>query len=122
MITKKKDATALLQLYRDLFTAAGLFNTPCMIKFDKHTASDFIITSIEQKTLQGMANKPDKVIYDGKNKSPMLFQLVNNQAALYFTFDDTTVSALGNGVRFTVALDKPINGKSSIEVDIRRQG
>lgn len=117
MLTKKKDAVELLQQYKVLF--ASIFNKECTIKFDMHTSNSFIVTDIIRRNIGDVENKPDKSIYEGKNRSPMLFEVANNQAPLLFTFDDTVVSPLSNGVRLTVTLDEPLNGKQVIEVDIR---
>jgi hypothetical protein len=120
MITKKKDAVVQLQLYKDLFLK--IIDKPCTIKFDMHAVDNFIVLDIVQRSLKEVNHKPDKVDFEGKKRSPMVFEVVNNQAPLYFLFDDTIVSALGNGVRLTVALDKPLNGKSVQEIDIRLEG
>ncbi len=120
MITKKKDAVEQLELYRLLF--AKILNKECTIKFDMHESSGFIVTGIEIQTLQGVKNKPDKVEYEGKRKSPMMFVIENNQAPLIFTFDDTIIAPLSNGIRITVPLDKPLNGRSVQEIDIRLEG
>jgi len=117
MITKKKDAQELLVQYKALF--AKIFDKECTIKFDMHEVEGFIVTDIVPRTLQGVKNKPEKVEYEGKMKTPMMFELVNNQAPLYFLFDKTLIAPLSNGVRLTVQLDKPLNDKSTIEVDIR---
>lgn len=117
MITKKKEAVEQLQLYKDLF--AKIIGKECTIKFDMHEASGFIVTDIRQQTLAGVKNKPDKVDYEGKKKSPMMFVIDNNQAPLIFIFDDTIIAPLSNGIRITVSLDKPLNGKSNMEIDIR---
>lgn len=120
MIVKKKDAMELLQQYQNLFVK--LFDKPCTIKFDMHESHNFVISGIELQTLQGVKNKPDKVDYDGKKKSPMMFTILNNQSPLIFIFDDTIVSPLSNGVRLSVRLNKPINNKEVIEIDIRIEG
>ena len=120
MITKKKDAIAQLQLYKDLFDK--IIGKPCTIKFDMHNEGGFVVLDIVQRSLKDVNHKPDKVEFDGKKRSPMIFEVVNNQAPLYFLFDDTIVSALGNGVRLTVPLDQPINDRTVMEIDIRLEG
>jgi hypothetical protein len=117
MITKKKDAVELLNQYKELFSK--IIGKECIIKFDMHESSGFIVEDIVQRSLKDIKVKPDKVEFDGKMKTPMLFEIVNNQAALLFTFDDTIVSPLGNGVRLIIPLNKPINDRDAIEVDIR---
>lgn len=119
MITKKKDAVEQLEQYRELFTRKGLFGVECTVRFDMHESDGFIINDLKPITLKDVKNKPDKVEHEGKKRSPMLFQIENNQAPLIFAFDTTLVAPLANGVRFTVKLDKPLNDKSVIEVDIR---
>lgn len=121
MIMKKKDAVEQLIIYKGLLK--DIFNKPCIVTFDMHKSSGFIITDIKLQTLTGIKNKPDKVVLeDGKKKSPMLFVLENNQAPFIFTIDDATMVGLGNGVRITIPLDKPLNGKSVMEIDIRLEG
>lgn len=121
MILKKKEAVEKLQLYKDLFSK--VIGKECTIKFDMHEASGFIVTGIELQTLAGVKNKPDKVILeDGKRKSPMMFVIENNQSPLIFIFDDTIIAPLSNGIRITVPLDKPLNGRSVQEIDIRLEG
>lgn len=117
MITKKKEAVELLQLYKELFLK--VIGKECTIKFDKHSVDGFIVTDIVQRSLKDVNHKPEKIEFEGKNRSPMIFEVVNNQAPLYFLFDKTIVSALGNGVRLTIKLDQPLNDKEVIEVDIR---
>lgn len=117
MLTKKKDVQELITQYKELFSS--IFNKECTVKFDMHSSEGFIVTDIIQKNIGDVKHKPTKITYEGKQRSPMLFEIVNNQAAMIFTFDDTIVAPLRNGVRLTVHLDKPINNKRVIEVDIR---
>lgn len=120
MIVKKKDAIGQLQLYKELFQK--VMDKPCTIKFDMHEVDSFIVIDIVQRSLKDVKHKPEKIEYEGKKRSPMIFEVVNNQAPLYFLFDNTIVSPLSNGVRLTVKLDEPLNDKSVIEVDIRLEG
>lgn len=120
MITKKKDAIEYLQRYKAIFTP--ILDKPCTISFDMHISDGFIVTDIIQRSLKDVKHKPEKILFDGKSRSPMIFEIVNNQAALYFLFDDTTVTSLGNGVRLSIPLDKPINDRTVIEIDIRLEG
>jgi len=113
MISKKADAVALLERYKLLL--APIINKPCILAFDKHRLEGVIVREIAIAKTTGMKNAPDKVLTaEGKNKSPMIFELKTDQGNLVFTFDDTTVSALGDGVRFRIAQDnKPL------DVDLR---
>lgn len=120
MLTKKKDAVEQLQLYQQLI--AGLIDKECTIKFDMHQSNGFIINGIKLQTLQGIKNKPEKRSFDGKQKSPMMFVIENNQAPLIFAFDDTSIAPLSNGIRITVALEIPLYDKEVIEIDIRLKG
>ena len=117
MISKKKDAVELLATYKVLFSK--IIGKPCSVKFDMHESIGFIIEDITLQTLKGITHKPGMQEYEGKRKNPMLFTIHNNQAPLIFVFDTTIVSPLGNGVRLSVALDKPLNGKAVVEIDIR---
>jgi len=117
MITKKKEAVEALSIYNKLIE--NIIGKPCVVSFDRHTAHGFIIESIEQVSLKNITHKPDKVEVEGKNKSPMLFQIKNNQCPFIFTFDDTIITGLGNGIRIIIPLDKPLNGKKEMEIDIR---
>jgi hypothetical protein len=120
MITKKKEAQEQLELYKQVF--AKIIGKECTVKFDMHEVDGFIVTDIKLQTLAGVKNKPAKVEYEGKNKSPMMFVIENNQAPLIFLFDSTLIAPLSNGVRITVPLEKPLNGKSVVEIDIRVTG
>ena len=115
MITKKADAVALLQRYQLLL--APIIGKPCTLAFDKHNLEGVIVREIAIAKTTGMKNAPEKEqTEDGKNKSPMIFEVKTDQGTLIFTFDHTTVTALGNGVRFRVAAEKPY------DVDLRLEG
>lgn len=117
MITKKKEAVEMLQLYKTVFEK--IIGKECTIKFDMHEVGGFIVTDIVQRSLKDVNHKPEKIEFEGKKRSPMMFEVVNNQAPLYFIFDTTIVAPLSNGVRLTVPLAVPLNDKSVIEIDIR---
>lgn len=117
MLTKKKDAVEQLNIYRALLEK--IVGKECTISFDMHTSDGFIVSGIELISLQKLKIKPDKREFDGKMKSPVMFEIQNNQASLVFAFDDTVIVALMDGIRIIVDLDKPLNGKDKIEVDIR---
>lgn len=117
MITKKKEAVELLQQYKALF--ASYIGKELTLSWNVHSYDGVIIKDITQITLQNVKTKPNKREYEGRQKSPMMFQIETNQGNLVFVFDDTIVSPLVNGIRLTVALDKPLNGANAIEVDLR---
>lgn len=116
MIVKKKDAVEQIQQYKALFDK--YIGKECTITFDMHKSNGFIVKDITLRTLKDLPNKLEKVEYADKMRSPMLFEIVNNQAPIIFVFDDTSIYPLGNGIRIVVKLDKPINGKDVIEIDI----
>lgn len=115
MITKKADAVALLERYKLIL--APIIGKPCTLIFDKHKLEGVTVREIAIAKTTGMKNAPDKEqTEDGKNKSPMIFQVTSDQGTLIFTFDHTSVTSLGNGVRFRVASEKPY------DVDLRLEG
>lgn len=112
MITKKSEAIELLKRYEILF--APIINKPCTLTFDKHKIEHVNVLGIEIAKTTGMKNAPDKrQSEDGKNKSPMVFRVKTDQGDLIFTFDDTFISSLGNGIRLRVG--------ESLDVDLRME-
>jgi hypothetical protein len=113
MLISRKDAKEQLQEYKQMF--APIIGKPVIITFDKHIARDVIITDLDLVKTTGLKNAPNKRIIDDKHKTPMLFQIVADQCTLQFVFDDTTVSAITNGVRLSIQQENT----KAIEVDIR---
>lgn len=114
MITKKSEVLELLKRYESIL--APIINKPCTLTFDIHRIEHVNVHSIEIAKTTGMKNAPDKRQSDeGKNKSPMLFKLHTDQGDLFFAFDDTIVSSLGNGVRFRIAAEKVFDVDLRIE-------
>jgi hypothetical protein len=116
MITKRSEAKSLLETYHALFEK--IINKPVVITFNKHRFDGVIITGIQIAKTTGMKNAPDKRITDeGKNKSPLLFEITTKAGNLQFSFDDTKVSSLTNGVRLSI----PQKVGNVLEVDLRME-
>jgi len=98
---KKGDATQLIEQYKQLLIP--YLDTGLELSFGVHKTFGVIITGIELGKTTGMQNAPDKrITEDGKNKTPMIFNVITNDCVLVFIFEDTTVSPLFNGIRFKV--------------------
>ncbi len=118
MITRRKEASELLQQYQKIFDR--VMNKPVTIKFDMHKLEDVIVTGLALAKTTGMKNAPNKRITDdGKNKSPLLFEVQTADGNLQFAFDDTQVSPLTDGVRLTIPLKR--STKDKLEIDMRLQ-
>ncbi len=117
---KRVDAKEMLQQYQELI--ARIIDKPCTLTFDKHSFSNVIVKGIQLGKVTGMKNAPVKRMDDeGKMKSPMIFEIQTDQGNLVFPFDDTTVSALTNGIRLTVNLIEPLKDVDKIRVELRMQ-
>lgn len=119
MITSKVEAKELVSRYKAL--CMTLLNKPCILTFDKHIIEDVIILDIVLGKTTGLSNKPDKVeTEDGKNRTPLVFNVITDSGTLIFLLDYTTVTPIVNGIRFSVAQD--IHQQSQrIDVDMRLQ-
>lgn len=120
MLIKKKDTTEILKQYTKLIEP--LIGQECVLSFDMHNYGGIVISGLAPKTVGSLKNTPDKREFEGKSRSPLMFEIQTNQGNLIFLFDDTEVYPLVNGIRLVVQLDKPLNGNNAIEVDLRREG
>lgn len=107
MITSRAEAKTIVEQYRQLF--APLLNVPCIIIFDIHTIQNIILKDIVLSTIGSKTNKPDKMLVDGKSKSPFIFDILTDEGILTFVLNDTTVVAITDGIRLMI-------GKTVIDI------
>lgn len=85
-----------------------------ILTFEKHTFEGVRLTAIEAQPVTKFKLAPEKRKQeDGKNKAPVLVKLVfNGENNLVFADEDTTWTAIRNGVRAKV-------GETIIEVRVK---
>lgn len=94
MITKKKDAVERVEEIKKVFNP--LLGRTIRMEFDMHCFDGIRIVDIVLASVGNPDVKFEKrQDVTGKNRSPMVFEMITNQGELRFALDDIQVVSLG---------------------------